>query len=76
MLERELTESKKEWIERSNLNLHILARLIKLVMNEAEDRSEIVLNEKLHDQNLVLRIVFIENLLIFAIRSARLGLVG
>lgn len=59
VLERELTESTKEWIERSNLNLHlhVLARLIKLAMNEAEDRSEIVLNEKLHDQNLVLRIM-------------------
>lgn len=55
-LERELTESTKEWIEKSNLNIHALARLIKLAMN---DRNKIdqVLNEKLHDQNLVIGIM-------------------
>ena len=57
ILERELMESTKSRIEKSNLDLHVLARLIKLAMNE--DRSEIdkVLNEKLHDQDLVIGIM-------------------
>ena len=57
ILERELSESTKEGIERSNLDFHVLARLIKLAMHE--DRSEIdkVLNEKLHDQDLVIGIM-------------------
>ena len=57
VLERELTESTKSRIERSNLDLHVLARLIKLTMNEDRNEIDQVLNAKLHDQDLVIGIM-------------------
>ena len=63
VLERELRKTTKEDIERGNLDLHVLARLIRITIvearNEAGKRSEIdqILNEKLHDQNLVIGIM-------------------
>lgn len=57
VLERELKESTKSRIEKSNLDLHVLARLIKLAMNEDKNKIDQVLNGKLRDQNLVIGIM-------------------
>ena len=59
IMEENLTDTTKEYIERGNLDLRILAVLIRDTLSEAESKERIdkLLWDKLHDQDLVVKLM-------------------
>ena len=59
IMEENLTDTTKEYIERGNLDLRILAVLIRDTLSEAESKERIdkLLWDKLHDQDLVIKLM-------------------
>lgn len=59
VLDNYLSEDTKRMVDNSRMNLHVLAVLIKLTMQEIKTEQEIdqVFNRLFHDQNLVLNLL-------------------
>ncbi len=60
VMDKELTKKTKEYIENGNLDFRILAVLIRTTLEEANGSEDIIdgiLWNKLHDQNLVIRLI-------------------
>ena len=59
IMEENLTDTTKEYIERGNLDLRILAVLIRDTLSEVESKERIdkLLWDKLHNQDLVIKLM-------------------